>query len=231
MLTTVFKVHRFIAGGFGLSLLFAPDAVNEAMVPGRIMPTVERLTLQSWACFMIGVAGIVHAAPSFPLEAQRAVAKSLLACFCLESVLYTKALVVDLKDSSDSYKIGFGSTGAIFLGLLGAFWGAILGPSLTIRGSLGGHLGEILLASSPARPPQTSPCGGRRLLEASLEVSRAPLGGLSDSFGSLLGASWQFPVRLVGHLGAVLGSSWASLGSPGPSWSHLGPSWSQLEPS
>ena len=98
MLASVFKVHRFIAGGFGLSLLLAPEAVNKAMIPGRAMPTEERLTLQSWAAFMIGVAGIAHAAPSFPRAAQRAVGKSLFACFAIESVLYAKAITIDLAD-------------------------------------------------------------------------------------------------------------------------------------
>lgn len=128
MLTTVFKIHRFVAGGFGLTLLLAPTAVNEAMAPNRIMPTEERLTLQSWAAFMIAVAGIVHAAPSFPPSAQRAVAKSLLACFTIESILYTKALAVDLASAPLDYKIGFGSTGAILLVLAIAYGVALLQP-------------------------------------------------------------------------------------------------------
>ena len=127
-LSSVFKVHRFVAGGFGLSLLLAPNAVNEAMVPHRVMPTEERLTIQSWAAFMIGVAGIVHCAPSFPPAAQRAIAKSLFACFTIESMLYAKALVVDLKSAALDYKVGFGSTGAIFLGLAVAYGAALLQP-------------------------------------------------------------------------------------------------------
>ena len=121
MLTSVFKVHRFVAGGFGLFLLLAPDAMNAAMAPNRMMPTEERLTLQSWAGFMIAVALIVNAALSFPLAAQQAVARSLLACFCIESILYGKALVIDLADAPLDYKIGFGSTGAIFLALAVAY--------------------------------------------------------------------------------------------------------------
>ena len=106
MLTSVFKVHRFVAGGFGLFLLLAPDAMSAAMAPNRMMPTEERLTLQSWAGFMIAVALIVNAALSFPLAAQQAVARSLLACFCIESILYGKALVIDLADAPLDYKIG-----------------------------------------------------------------------------------------------------------------------------
>ena len=128
MLSTVFSVHRFIAGGFGLSLLLAPDAVNAAMT-SREMPTEERLTLQSWACFMIGVAGIAHYAPTFPAEAQRAVAKSLLLCFVLESLLYTKALLLDLKEAEAGYRAGFGLTGSIFAGLAIAYGTALMQPS------------------------------------------------------------------------------------------------------
>ena len=128
LLATVFSVHRFIAGGFGLSLLLAPDAVNKAMAPDRVMPTEERLTLQSWAAFMIAVAGVAHAALSFPPTAQRAVGKSLFACFAIESALYAKALAVDLADHKSEYRIGFASTGVIFLGLAVAYGAALVQP-------------------------------------------------------------------------------------------------------
>ena len=128
-LTSIFKVHRFVAGGFGLSLLLAPDAVNEAFAKGRIMPTEERLTLQSWACFMVGIAGIVHCAASFPVDAQRGVAKSLLVCFVSITVLYGKALMVDLKDAAADYRLGFGFTGSIFAVLAVAYGVALMRPA------------------------------------------------------------------------------------------------------
>ena len=128
MLASVFKVHRFVAGGFGLSLLLAPDAVNNAMAAGRTMPTEERLTLQSWAAFMIAFAGIVHAAPTFPPAAQRAIAKSLLACFVIETVVYAKGVAIDLATAPLDYKIGFASTGAIFAGLALAYGVALAQP-------------------------------------------------------------------------------------------------------
>ena len=128
MLASVFKVHRFVAGGFGLSLLLAPDAVNKAMAPSRTMPTEERLTLQSWVAFMLAVAGIAHAAPSFPAASQRAIAKSLLGCFVIETLLYGKALAVDLRDFPLDYKVGFGSTGAVFLSLAVAYGVALAQP-------------------------------------------------------------------------------------------------------
>lgn len=128
MLAAIFKVHRFIAGGFGLSLLLAPEAVNSAMAPSRTMPTEERLTLQSWAAFMIAVAGIVHTAPSFPPPVQRSIAKSLLLCFIIESVLYTKALAVDLRDHTPEYRAGFALTGGIFCLLAVAYGVALAQP-------------------------------------------------------------------------------------------------------
>jgi len=129
MLTTVFKIHRFVAGGFGLSLLLAPDQVDKAMNPSRVMPTEERLTLQSWAAFMLAVAGIVHAAPSFPPAAQRSVAKSLLLCFVVEIVLYVKALAVDLRDHSPESRAGFAATGAVFGALAVAYGVALAQPA------------------------------------------------------------------------------------------------------
>ena len=128
MLALVFKVHRFVAGGFGLSLLLAPEAVNKAFAPDRNMPVEEKLTLQSWAAFMIGVAGIVHAAINFPPAAQRSVAKSLLACFVIESMVYAKALANDIASAPLDYKIGFASTGAVFLALALAYGIALAQP-------------------------------------------------------------------------------------------------------
>ena len=128
MLSSVFRIHRVIAGGFGMSLLLAPEAVNKAMAPSRTMPTEERLTLQSWAAFMLAVAGIAHAAPTFPPDAQRSVAKALLGCFVVESLLYTKALLVDLRDHPADFRIGFGATGGIFIGLAVAYAAALAQP-------------------------------------------------------------------------------------------------------
>ena len=51
-----------------------------------------------------------------PTSSPAAITKSLFACFTIESMLYAKALVVDLKSAALDYKVGFGSTG-IFLGL------------------------------------------------------------------------------------------------------------------
>ena len=80
---------------------------------------------------MLAGAGIVHCTPSFPQAAQRAVAKSLLGCFAVESLLYAKALAVDLASAPLDYKIGFGSTGAIFFALALAYGVALAQPSKT----------------------------------------------------------------------------------------------------
>ena len=66
MLATVFRVHRFVAGGFGVLLLLLPTELNAVMSPGRVLPLEEKLTLQSWAAFMLGVAYIAHICPLRP---------------------------------------------------------------------------------------------------------------------------------------------------------------------
>ena len=91
-LSQVFNVHRFIAAFFGILLLFFPDKTNDIVTPGRKLGLEERFVLQSWACFMLGVAYIAHCAPSFEPKAQRAVAKGLALCFFCESALYLYTL-------------------------------------------------------------------------------------------------------------------------------------------
>ena len=71
MLATVFRVHRFVAGGFGLCLLLLPTEFNAAMSPGRVLPVEEKLTLQSWAAFMLAVAYLPTPRPRFPYLRRR----------------------------------------------------------------------------------------------------------------------------------------------------------------
>eukprot|EP00957_Ditylum_brightwellii_P003592 272096-Ditylum_brightwellii.AAC.1 len=63
--------------------------------------------MQSWGCFVIAVAGIVHAARHFPREAQESVGKALLLCFSLCNVVYGLALVTEEEETmmkEDKYK-------------------------------------------------------------------------------------------------------------------------------
>ena len=126
-LSTVFKVHRWIAGGFGLTLLLLPDAMSSAFRPAFVLPAGERLAYQSWGCFLLAVAYIVHAAPSFPLEAQRSVATGLLACFALITILYgytVAAVTLDL-----DFVMGIAATGSVFAALLFAYaWALTMSP-------------------------------------------------------------------------------------------------------
>ena len=63
-------------------------------------------------------------------------------------------------------------------------------------------------------------------------MSESPGRPIWDPLGTPLGP-------ILGHLGAILGPSWAILGPSwghlgailGPSWAHLGRSWDRLEPS
>eukprot|EP00933_Yihiella_yeosuensis_P019489 TRINITY_DN15780_c2_g1_i1.p1 TRINITY_DN15780_c2_g1~~TRINITY_DN15780_c2_g1_i1.p1 ORF type:complete len:144 (-),score=20.04 TRINITY_DN15780_c2_g1_i1:95-526(-) len=132
-LADVFGVHRFIAGGFGLSLLLAPDAVNNAFDASRQLPVEEKVTLQSWACFMIIVALVVHSARGFPDEAQRSVGQALLAGMVLINILYGLTL---LRLESGGYKTGVAATGSVFFGLMLAY-GFALRSSATRRMKVG----------------------------------------------------------------------------------------------
>lgn len=115
MLRTIFLTHRFVAGGFGLSLLLAPEAVNKGIDPGRDLSIEELLTLKSWACFMIIVALVVHQATNFPLEAQISVARSILVGFICLSILYINELYELVQsDKSPDYLAGVAATGSVF---------------------------------------------------------------------------------------------------------------------
>ena len=130
MLATVFRVHRFVAGGFGLCLLLLPTEFNAAMSPGRVLPVEEKLTLQSWAAFMLGVAYIAHAAPSLPLSAQTAIARGLALCFMIETILYGYYAAFMLASKSPEYRVGVVCTGSIFAVLWVAYSAALLGASV-----------------------------------------------------------------------------------------------------
>ena len=130
MLATVFLVHRFVAGGFGVLLLLLPTELNAVMSPGRVLPLEEKLTLQSWAAFMLGVAYIAHQAPSLPLSAQTAIARGLALCFMIETVLYGYYAAFGLASSSPEYRVGVICTGSIFVVLWAAYSAALLGASV-----------------------------------------------------------------------------------------------------
>jgi hypothetical protein len=120
MLRSVFLVHRFVAGGFGLSLLLAPEAVNQGFDHDRVMTAEEKLATQSWACFMIIVALVAHHAANFPLEAQLSVAQSVLVGLVCISILYIHELLVQT-DSTPEYQTGVAITGSIFYVLTAAY--------------------------------------------------------------------------------------------------------------
>jgi hypothetical protein len=115
MLRSVFLTHRFIAGGFGLSMLLAPVAVNKGIDPNRDMSIEELISLKSWACFMIIVALVVHHAANFPLEAQLSVARSMLVGFVLLTILYINEVhELGQSDLSPEYQAGVAATGGTF---------------------------------------------------------------------------------------------------------------------
>ncbi len=118
-LSTVFNVHRFIAAFFGFILLFFPEGMNDAFSPGRILGMEEKFVLQSWACFMLGVAYIAHCAPTFEPKAQRAVAQGLAFCFFCESALYIYTL--GTVNSDPAWATGTAATGTVFFLLFAAY--------------------------------------------------------------------------------------------------------------
>ena len=111
-------------------LLLLPTELNAGMSPGRVLPLEEKLTLQSWAAFMLGVGYIAHAAPSLPLSAQTAIARGLALCFMIETVLYGYYAAFGLASSSPEYRVGVICTGSIFVVLWAAYSAALLGASV-----------------------------------------------------------------------------------------------------
>jgi hypothetical protein len=118
-LSNVFNIHRFIAAFFGAALLFIPERTSDIITPGRPMALEEKFAVQSWACFMLGVAYIAHCAPSFEPRAQRAVAKGLALCFFCESSLYLYTLGTAKLDQA--WFNGIAAIGTVFFLLFAAY--------------------------------------------------------------------------------------------------------------
>lgn len=88
-LSTVFTVHRFIAGGFGFMLLLLISNEPYEAFYGKPLAWQEKLVTQSWGCTLLMVAWVVHQARSFSHENQRRIAWPLVPCFLIETVLHT----------------------------------------------------------------------------------------------------------------------------------------------
>eukprot|EP00930_Biecheleria_cincta_P086961 TRINITY_DN76218_c0_g1_i1.p1 TRINITY_DN76218_c0_g1~~TRINITY_DN76218_c0_g1_i1.p1 ORF type:complete len:130 (-),score=9.47 TRINITY_DN76218_c0_g1_i1:90-479(-) len=123
LLPSVFRVHRFIAGGFGISLLLSPESVNNAF-GDRALPIEEKFTLRSWAAFMIGIALIVNRAITYPAQIQRDIGIAVFSCVAIESVLYGYTCAT--LDATDDYLKGVKATGCVFLGLTLAYGAALI---------------------------------------------------------------------------------------------------------
>ena len=128
----MFKVHQFVAGGFGVALLVDPSAVLGVFGESSL-PFGEAFALRSWGCFVLAVAGVAHAAPKFPLSAQRSIGRSLAGCFGLLTGLYTHAVAT--ANLSGAYRAGIAATGTIFAALFVAYSGALLGMPAGDKGA------------------------------------------------------------------------------------------------
>ena len=92
------------------------------------MPYGERIALQSWGCFIIAVALIVHQAMSFSAEAQRSVGKAFVVCFGILTVLYSHALVFVAMPSVAFWR-GVAAAGFCFISLFVAYaWALVATP-------------------------------------------------------------------------------------------------------
>ena len=139
-LTFVFTVHRFIAGGFGCLLFFAPQYLNEGLGRTDDIPFGEKVALQSWGAFIIAVAIIVHFAQYLELASQITIGLALSICFLLLVVKYAFYLAAPTYRANmpPEYAEGIIATGGIFLVLLMLYvW------ALTEKRSLA-HLGKHL---------------------------------------------------------------------------------------
>jgi hypothetical protein len=116
-LATVFGIHRWIAGGFGVCLLGSPAAMGQLFSPSQSLAQGEVLALRSWGCFILAVAGIAHSAPAFPIAAQRAVGRSLAGCFGLLTVVYAHGVLA----ADGAQRSGVAATGATFAALFVAY--------------------------------------------------------------------------------------------------------------
>jgi hypothetical protein len=124
MLRSVFLAHRLVAGGCGILVLLAPEAANQAVDPDRVMPLEEKLALQSWGCFVIIVALVVHHAANFPLQAQLSVARSVLVGLVCISILYAYEIVKS--DRTSEYQTFMAIGGSIIFPVLTAAYSIAL---------------------------------------------------------------------------------------------------------
>eukprot|EP00290_Baffinella_frigidus_P058335 CAMPEP_0180355356 /NCGR_PEP_ID=MMETSP0989-20121125/8732_1 /TAXON_ID=697907 /ORGANISM="non described non described, Strain CCMP2293" /LENGTH=132 /DNA_ID=CAMNT_0022345287 /DNA_START=107 /DNA_END=505 /DNA_ORIENTATION=- len=126
-LSGVFSVHRFIAGGFGLFLLVVPQVL---VIAEYVSTFGENFALQSWGCFILGVAMIVNSARAFPPPAQRAVGQALFTTMALLTGLYAYKLAT--AEMTPEYRAGVWATGSVFAALLVAYGWAL---AETVKGA------------------------------------------------------------------------------------------------
>ena len=126
-LSLVFTIHRFIAGGFGCILYFAPEYLHyEGFGRTENLPLGEKIALQSWGAFVIAVAIIVHFAQFFEYTAQLAIGFALTICFLLLVIKYIIIVIAPTNQANmpPEYLNGIITTGGIFFALLLLYvWG------------------------------------------------------------------------------------------------------------
>jgi hypothetical protein len=128
MLRSVFLWHSLVAGGAGLLFLLAPEAINQAVSPGRVMSIEEKLAIKSFASFVIIIALVAHHAADFPLEAQLSVARSYLVGLVCVFYLYTYDVIHEVvkSDGTSIYHTGVAIAGSVTFFVLTAAYSIAL---------------------------------------------------------------------------------------------------------
>eukprot|EP00808_Paulinella_micropora_P013001 g57504.t1 len=132
-LSKVFRLHRYIASVLGFALLAAPDRTKQAFGDEASLPFPEQLVLQSWGCFLVAIAFIVHAGPSFPAEVRLTLGRALFVCHSLLAALYGQTVVQESFRSKNLKAFG------LFLFLFLAYSWALLFTNSSKKRSFSRH--------------------------------------------------------------------------------------------
>eukprot|EP00808_Paulinella_micropora_P010401 g56927.t1 len=87
-LSKVFRLDRIVSLLSGLTLLWAPEQLGDAV----LVSADAKLALRSWGCLILTMALIVHFAPGYPPEARATVGRTMFLLFATIASLYGRAL-------------------------------------------------------------------------------------------------------------------------------------------
>eukprot|EP00457_Paulinella_chromatophora_P017024 gb/GEZN01017961.1/.p1 GENE.gb/GEZN01017961.1/~~gb/GEZN01017961.1/.p1 ORF type:complete len:178 (-),score=6.32 gb/GEZN01017961.1/:227-760(-) len=120
-LSLVFRVQSWFSLFLGAALLMFPGTLFQYIGIHTPLIAPFKLTLQSWACFVLALSMIVHVSVEVPVEFRRSIGYCLLFSFGLLTFVYGQCLyrngLSQWSGNLDEYRIPIAATGACFASL------------------------------------------------------------------------------------------------------------------